>query len=694
MKRISLLFSVVLLASIATTQAAEPNGYYNSAENKSGFALLKSLYGIINSHTKVSYSGGLNAAYAKTDVDDDGYIIDIYSNVRYKPGDNGSSATSIGQGWNKEHTIPQSYWGGGTDPDYGSDLFHVYPTDIRVNSQRSSFPYGECANGTRLQNGDSTIVARGKLGLSTYPGYSGTVFEPDDEYKGDLARGYFYMATCYNDEVDTWTKGFGYTTFAGNDTTVFTDWMLEMLLKWHRQDPVSEKEIKRNDIIYKQYQHNRNPFIDHPELAEYIWGTHKGETWTSGGVITEPKLTAPVDGSTFDMGETTVGGKLTKTLAVKGSDLTQVLAVTVSGDGFNAYPASITAENAMNGINLYITFDGTTKGTATGTLNIKSGEVEANVNLTAVVKGTLAAPVLNDPQNVGATAFTASWNAVENADTYTLWVSTHVDTPEAELLLDEDMSSGTTTWTAGGKTYKDNGYLRLGTSSGTGSVTSPKFDLTQSNGIVTVKTTARQYSNDSGTTMKVSVVDNAGDELDSETFTLTASDAVYTAVLNGAPSAGNAIMIESLVKSKRVQLKGVKVYAGDASATNDAPQRVVAEGDSTYRIISDISGTNYVVGALTRGGQFDVKVKAVNADGDSPWSNVISVNLLTENPSTMRGDANGDYKVDVSDVTMIINFILGKPSDGFIFENADVFPDGAINVSDVTDVINIILGVE
>ena len=189
-----ILMLATLLAASQTALAAAPGHYYTSAYGKSDEALMTALRDIIYNHTKVSYTSGLLRAFAVADTDDDGYIIDIYSNCRYSTSDNGSSASHVGEGYNREHSFPRSWFGGEVDP-MNTDVFHIYPTDIRVNSQRGNHPYGVCANGTRLSYGN--YVAKGKLGRCTYPGYTGDVFEPDDEYKGDLARSYFYMVTCY-----------------------------------------------------------------------------------------------------------------------------------------------------------------------------------------------------------------------------------------------------------------------------------------------------------------------------------------------------------------------------------------------------------------------------------------------------------------------------------------------------------------
>ena len=180
------LLLVTLLASLQIAFAAEPTNYYNNALGKNDEPLMTALRDIIRNHTQLSYNA-LWDAFRSTDTDSQGYIIDMYSNCKYRPNEHGGSANAVGQGYNREHSFPKSWFNDET-PMY-TDLFHLYPTDIKVNSQRSNYPFGVCANGTRLVNG--SLYGKGKLGTSTYPGYYGTVFEPDNEYKGDFARTYF-----------------------------------------------------------------------------------------------------------------------------------------------------------------------------------------------------------------------------------------------------------------------------------------------------------------------------------------------------------------------------------------------------------------------------------------------------------------------------------------------------------------------
>ncbi|MDO4190231.1 MAG: endonuclease [Bacteroidales bacterium] len=275
-----LLSSLMLLFAIALTAiASEPQGYYTSAYNLSNDSLRQALYNIIKDHTVVSYANLYNV-YQTSDVLN-GEIWDIYSTCSFSPGtaDRCGNYVTVCDCYNREHTVPQSWFNSAAPMN--SDAFHIYPTDGKVNGQRSNYPYGECANGTSLGS-----HALGRLGTSTFTGYTsvGTVFEPDDEYKGDLARTYFYMATRYANICSSWGHNVFSTAHNG-----LSDYSVALLMKWHREDPVSQKEIDRNEAIYA-HQHNRNPFIDYPELAEHIWGNKTTVNWdptATGNIVVE-----------------------------------------------------------------------------------------------------------------------------------------------------------------------------------------------------------------------------------------------------------------------------------------------------------------------------------------------------------------------------------------------------------------------
>lgn len=273
MKRYNFLLAFIAISVF--TWASEPEGYYQSAENKSAAELRRALTDIISGHTDIGY-GGLWTLYGTSDLKDDGKIWDMYStcDFTYRTNQCGNNYSSVCDCYNREHTVPQSWFG--SQLPMKSDAFHVYPTDGKVNAERGNLPYGECNNGT-------TAGAKqlGRKGVSSFAGYSGTIFEPDDQYKGDLARTYFYMAIRYANKNLAMSSGnisFSYNSSATPKTDL-TTYAINLFLKWHRNDPVSEKETKRNDAVYAR-QNNRNPFIDHPILAEYIWGNRAGETWS------------------------------------------------------------------------------------------------------------------------------------------------------------------------------------------------------------------------------------------------------------------------------------------------------------------------------------------------------------------------------------------------------------------------------
>lgn len=248
-----------------------------SLEVRAGLNLKNVLHTLISQHKDLGYTNLWNA-YATTDVDATGHIIDMYSNVtRYMPEDHGDHYTEEGSCLNREHTVPQSWFG--EHSPMRADLFQVYPVDGWVNNMRSNHPYGEVgtvsktsANGySKLGSPSSTLGA---------PSTITTVFEPADEYKGDLARTYFYMVVCYQDKLADWTgEVFGksvapdafnpeYPGYPG-----MAEWAIKMFIKWSEQDPVSQKERDRNEAVYK-LQGNRNPFIDCPGLERFIWSEY------------------------------------------------------------------------------------------------------------------------------------------------------------------------------------------------------------------------------------------------------------------------------------------------------------------------------------------------------------------------------------------------------------------------------------
>lgn len=257
----------------------EPTGYYNTAVGKIDAALKTQLCTIVGPHTERSYAD-LWTDFQTTDKRTDGKVRDIYSSTtNYTFGTNQcGNYSKEGDCYNREHSFPKSWFNDAT-PMY-TDLFHLYPSDGYVNGKRSNYPFGEVGSASYTSNNGFC-----KLGNSSFPGYSGVVFEPTDSMKGDFARTYFYMVTAYDDKVAGWSS----EHLAGNKYPALNDWSIAMFLKWSSQDPVGPRERARNEAVYG-IQHNRNPFIDHPELADYIWGTKKGTPWSLTAGIDQPKI--------------------------------------------------------------------------------------------------------------------------------------------------------------------------------------------------------------------------------------------------------------------------------------------------------------------------------------------------------------------------------------------------------------------
>ena len=262
MKR--LFFAILALSLAASALAQAPANYYNSANGLTGNQLKVALHNIIKGHTSISYSQIWNAFWS-TDNKGNGVVWDMYSD---RPNGNPPYTYYLGQNqcgnysgegdcYNREHSWPQSWFK--NDATAKTDLHHIFATDGYVNQKRGNYPFGEVKKATwTSQNGS-------KVGTCQTSGYAGTVFEPIDEYKGDFARAIMYMSVRYYGEDSSW---------GSSDMTTKSEikpWAINMLLEWNDKDPVSQKEIDRNNAIYNDYQHNRNPFVDHPEYARMIW---------------------------------------------------------------------------------------------------------------------------------------------------------------------------------------------------------------------------------------------------------------------------------------------------------------------------------------------------------------------------------------------------------------------------------------
>lgn len=282
-------FASFIIASLYLNAQA-PANYYSGTEGLSGYALKSKLYEIISKKTINWHYGDLPDYYAQTDLDkyDDHdatnttILMDIYSErigqadaYEYTVNDIIGSANAEGLGWNREHMMPQSTFYSNY-PMY-SDLFFVVPTDARINQLRSNYPYG--VGSTIPSEIYHSFTNTSKIAKNATPNspYTGRVYEPIDAFKGDVARSLLYFIVRYEGKLGTFK--YNTTTLPSTDVNPlngteekgYDDWFINMLIQWHNLDPVSQKEIDRNNAVYA-IQKNRNPFIDNPSWVNAIWG--------------------------------------------------------------------------------------------------------------------------------------------------------------------------------------------------------------------------------------------------------------------------------------------------------------------------------------------------------------------------------------------------------------------------------------
>jgi hypothetical protein len=359
-----------------------------------------------------------------------------------------------------------------------TDINHLYPSDADANMAKSNYPLGVVGN-TTFDNGVS------RVGPNTFPGYStdAMVFEPDDAYKGDFARTYFYMVTCYQN------LNWRYTYMVDQNTyPTLKSWAIQMLMAWHRQDPVSTKEVNRNEAVFK-IQNNRNPFIDYPELAEYLWGNATSRSFTLD-VASSPVLSTPTNETELVFGPTILGNTKQRTLYVKGVSLNSPLSVFVEQiNDYTQFKSSVkvvSAAQGNNGYQLSMSYIPTTAGDHTASLLIYDGgiqgSVKVNMRAKAIPVDSLLPPLVLPASNLGANGFTANWQPSPYAESYRLNLYT-LEGSTLSLVTAYDSLPETETEVIGlnpGQTYvytlqsRNDGYL---------SPVSPEMPVTLLNGL-------------------------------------------------------------------------------------------------------------------------------------------------------------------------------------------------------------------
>ena len=413
-----------MLAMFIGASATIPAGYYSSLDGKSGQALKNAIHELALRHTVLSYYSLWNY-FPETDCypDNKNKVWDMYSNRNYY--------FTNTYGMNREHSLPKSWWAASganenTDlyPSY-TDIMHLYPADAEANSAKLNWPLGEVSR-IDYDNG-VTKVGSPKIGQG---GGASEVFEPDDRYKGDFARTYFYMACTY--QHYHWR----YTYQLTNDNwKSLNDWSIEMLCRWARTDAVSDKEVDRNDAV-QRIQNNRNPFIDIPELFEYIWGDRQGQVFYLSDIDMssdttiysgDPELVAPTQGTLLDFGEVAIGRSLEYTLYVKGRGLNNPLTIQLYRDDYKMFSIPVTSvsrtmANSAEGYPLTITYTPTATGEHTARLLIMDGGLTGSVGVELRAR-CADVPMLTQLEalpasNVTSNGYIANWKAADEEVDY------------------------------------------------------------------------------------------------------------------------------------------------------------------------------------------------------------------------------------------------------------------------------------
>ncbi len=401
------LSTIVIWFYVIASSATIPAGYYYQAQNKKK-AELKTALSQFGKPIRVlecgSGPGFTWEGFYNTDRNADNSVWDMYSDsIRFF-----NQFFSV-SGMHIEHSFPKSWWGGHVNFAY-KDLFHLYPADGITNSAKNNLPLGEVGGIPWFNNGKSRI-GKNSFGIQ----YSGDCFEPADEYKGDFARSYFYISTIYQDLAPLFTS----PMLDNNTYPVWKRWAIDLLIKWHKQDPVSEKELTRNEVVYK-IQGNRNPFIDFPALVNYIWGSDTVNVFPFPEE-TEAFLVTPRQGYKLNVGVTFTNNTLQKSINIKGYNISSNIEISLKG----AHPflqiqnPQISAASVILGTTINITFSPTLGGLVRDTLIIAGGGMKEQI---LIPLEALASPdfIILEPTEISPVGGKLEWIADPFATQYKL----------------------------------------------------------------------------------------------------------------------------------------------------------------------------------------------------------------------------------------------------------------------------------
>lgn len=594
-------------------------------------------------------------AYPTTDnTSKRGKMWDMYSDKTWTSTSQraGNVQSYVGGTYNREHSMPKSWFGGSDSNQPGTDPNHLFNTDGKVNGVRSNYAYGEVTSvKTNCYTMTSGCVGFGKLGTNSN---GKTVFEPDDAYKGDLARAQMYMATAYynwnlTQESNGATDCFTYS----NSVSTMKDYYINLLTKWSENDPVSQKEIDRNNSVYSQ-QGNRNPFIDHPSWANKIWGG-TAYTWgkSSEGVATISKTSASL---------------------VKGGNTTTISATSANGETINwsTSNSNIVSFNgsssttSSSGSNVTLK-SGSTTGTATITASVTGSSVTKTCTVTVTDSAATATITLNKSSDSitvgGASSLTATTTGGSGSVTWTTSSSSiaSLSTSSGSSVTVTGVAAGSATITASysGKTATCTITVTSSGGGGSGdsysisytdlptSYQTTSIDFTAASGIEFQAYNCANYSSkmqfkaSSGylqTTTSLSLDTVTINNRESNTLTVYGS--------NTAGSFSNAITGTSDV----YDLSGYnyfKIARTSSGAAYCSSISITTSSGSTISLSLDKSSAS-----IASGGTTSITATASGGTGSVTWttssSSVASLNTTTGTSVTVTGGSAGTATITAS----------------------------------------------
>lgn len=614
MKRILLTTFLLLITLWVGAAEFDKATYYSAANNTCGATLKTKMRTIINGEcngvqfSQMSYgSGYLNGvwgAFQTTDcVAGTSTIIDRYSCITsYTVGtDQGSSSSEEGKGgYNREHSFPKSWFGGSTSAGPGTDLFHIYPTDVTVNNKRSAYPFGEVRNASFTSSG----AYPSKLGTGGYGSQTSyTVFEPADKWKGDFARTYFYMVTCYENDIVSWYNTYSNTDVVkvlnGTKYPAFQTWYLDMMLKWAENDPVDAIEIARNEAVMAK-QHNRNPFIDYPGLEQYIWGTLKTTNVSISNYVDPYNGTPPTPTPSI-------------TLSPATASLTVGNSLTLTATTQNATGATVTWMSSNTSV-----------ATVTG------GTVTALAEGTAVITAKITVSGSTYSATCYVTVTRNETPPVVEGDSYVKVTSSADLTDGQYLIVCESLNlamDGSLTADANSNTISVD--IADNTIPSTSATDAASFMISQSGSVFFIKGAGGSYIGGQSNTNKVvyasSSIDNA--------ITISGGNAIIVSNSTHLRYRDEASQGQTRFRYfKSANYEDIQLYKKVATETTVLLGDVNRDG---YVTIADVTAlVNIILGKATEGDSNNYDFKAA--------------------------DVNEDEDITIADVTALVNLILHK----------------------------------